>query len=290
MRDCYLDLFYWMSYVGKGQEQRLHDAWEVIWNEQNSEIGRKNARIFLTQLRRVGHTHCPVGKARSWVMHAPSLVMRADNKGAYWRGGFDSHFRDEIDRLAGASAICLDRQNKSLPPYFVISGTEKKIEAIAYKIGVPLLRNTFIKESTRIVSISIGMPCVSAIPETQNNYLKRMETIFPSEIYEFFPPNSPLRFFVKKKNNIFETKTIDDAIYIAAENDYPICYYADEANQFVSDEKIPLRFEVPLCLCTGHLPKYKQGKRIYSGVPPQLGNFILRQLGQDHFRPKVFWF
>lgn len=290
MRDRYVDLYYWLSHVGKGNEQRLFDAYAQIWNETNSEVVRSESRICLSQLRRVGHVVLPTVSNRSWVIHAPSLVMRADGNGAYWRGGIDQHLRQQIAHNAKNSEVYVHRDTHSLPPFLGINGVESQIQLIADRVGVPLLRVVFLTETTKLRKISEAIEIDAELPKTHSEYLIRQKTRFPSEIYKFHPPKSRLRFFVVKNDKTIEVKSRSEALFLAAENEYQLCHFSNELNQFVSYERLPLRFEVPLCLCTGNIPTYNEDKWTYSNVPNQLGNFILKLLGQNWFYPKISWF
>lgn len=289
MRSQFLDAYMWMSHVGKGRNERLIDVLEVVFSQVDRDATRRIANTLRVNLLRVGHIYNIGNKIRTWAVHAPSLIMQSGNNEAYWLGGIDTEFQTNLFRIAGNQLVYIDRSDSFLPPYFGIRGDESIISDMAAQLGVPFFVETYLHKSANLVPISQGIDYVASLPKTHIDCLTKFVSNAPVEVLKYAPPGCAIRFFGTRHGRVFSVEKSNDAIFFAAMNEHRICYYKGDTRELISLVKLPLAYEFPLCLCTGHLPKTKGSKLIYSAVPPELGNQILGLLGQDVIRPQVHW-
>lgn len=283
-----LDMFVWMSHVGKGTDTRLFDTWAIRHGVAESDATRLQSRIFLKQLRRLGHIYRPKVSEKSWTVFGSSLVIRNDNKGAFWCGAIDYHLLSQLKLESTGVVIQNSKRRNDAPPYIGIVGIPEVLEHFASKIGLPLLTDVPLGKAIGLSYILSGLSS-SELPHTHNEFFKRVQLPFPGEVYTFHPPNSPRRYFVRLSEITYAVPSQEIGAFVAAAHRHKLCHYEHVEQKFISHHALPLEFEVPLIMCTGELPSYSNGVRTYNAVPIELAEITLQTLGQDRFVPRVHW-
>lgn len=288
MLNAHLDMFVWMSHVGKGTDARLFDAWAMRHGTAESAKIRLESRTFLKQLRRLGHIYRPEVSEKSWTVFGSSLVIRNDLKGAFWCGALDYQLLSQL-KLESTSIVTQNsKRRKDAPPYIGIVGIPEALEHIASKIGLRLVRNVPLDKASGLRYILSGLSS-SDLPHTQNKFFNSVQLPFPGEVFTFHPPNAPRRYFVRLSESTFAVPSQEIGVFVAAAHRHKLCHYEHVEQKFISKHALPLEFEVPLIMCTGELPTYSNGVRTYNAVPFELAEVTLQKLGQDRFVPRVHW-
>ena len=288
MVDDLLHLFVWMSHVGKGTDTRFFDAWDMRRGNAESAATRLESRIFLKQLRRLGHIYRPELSDKSWAVFGSSFVISNDMKGAFWCGAVDYQMLSQF-RMESASTFTQHlKRRKYAPPYIGMIGIPEALEDVASKIGMPLVRDVPLSKASGLRYILSDLSATE-MPSTQNEFIERVEIPFQGEVYTFQPPNSPRRYFVRLSESTFAVSSQELGVFVAAAHRHKLCHYEFVEQKFITHYALPLEFEVPLIMCTGEFPVFSKGIRTYHGVPFELAEVTLQTLGQDRFVPRVHW-
>lgn len=287
-------LLYWMSDTGEGSWDRFRNVvTELAKSDQDLSQLRRSLRVRLSDF---GHANFFVGESSRWQTLPPKVAgLMGPISAALLVGARTPNLLAAIVTAAGQHDVEIESEASDHSPDLIrLTGPSDALKACTVAAGIEYADHY----ARRLAALLNPIPLLLDRPRRDTdcapiNWVPRsfdlqtcqwVDGALPNTACEFTPRYGRPRYFVSnRRRRLLEIAGRRDAVYAAAYmRGVPFAAYDAATTSF----SVPLSAPLPeayaraACLCFGRPADVREGRIVYSGVPPEAGAVLLTALGQ----------